>query len=265
MKRPFSIIHLSDLHFGRIHPVTLEHLDQFMTERKDDIKLAILTGDMTQRAKTEEFLAAKEFMHSLNAPLFVVPGNHDVPLYNLFLRFFSPYKKFLRYLGPFAQNYYEDENVAVFGLWTVDNFTIQSGKLRAEDLEEIEEKFRNVSPEKIKIIACHHPLFSIRHPKIKKDLTRLMDLKPHFILWGHEHQSSISSVHENELYPIILASGTSVSSRIRIEANSFNYMTFTDEGFSIEIFHHFKSHHKFDVVEKKMYPDKKKGDFRPLF
>ena len=254
MRRPFSIIHLSDLHFGRLHPDTLIHLDEFLVQKKDEIKLAILTGDLTQRARKEEFLAAREFMHSLDSPLFVVPGNHDVPLYNLFLRFFSPYKKFLRYLGPFAQNYYEDENVAIYGLWTVDNFAIQSGKLRGSDLEEIEAKFRAVGPEKIKIIACHHPLFSIRHPTIKKDLTRLMDLKPHFFMWGHEHQSSVSSVLDDEIYPIILASGTSTSSRVRIEANSFNYMTFTEEGFSVEIFHHFKSHQKFEVVEKKFYP-----------
>lgn len=231
----------------------MEHLDNFLKQRKEEIKLAILTGDITQRARKEEFLAAKEFINSLEHPLFVVPGNHDVPLYNLFLRFFSPYKKFLSYLGPFAKNFYEDDDVAVFGLWTVDNFAIQTGKLRDEDLEEIEEKFSHVSSDKIKIIACHHPLLSIKHPRIKHDLNRLINLSPHFMLWGHEHQSAIMSVYEDKQYPIILASGTSASTRTRTESNSFNYLTFEDNKFSIEVYRHSRILGGFEVIDKKNY------------
>ena len=261
MSVKFSIIHLSDLHFGRIHSETLDHLDDFLIKRNDEIKMAIVTGDLTQRARKREFLAAGQFMKSLNHPLFVVPGNHDVPLYNLWLRFFKPYRQFLKYLGPFSQNYYEDEDVAVFGLWTVNNFAAQTGKLRQNDLEEIENRFQNVPAGKIKIIACHHPLLSIKRPRIKNDIERITRLSPHFILWGHEHQSSIVHMKENEIFPIILASGTTTSSRIRTETNSFNYIRFFDDKFHIEVYRHSRKQGSFEMFDQKEF--KLREDERP--
>ena len=250
MGHPFSIIHLSDLHFGKIHQDVLHHLDDFLKLRESEIKLAILTGDLTQRARKREFILAKDFIDSLKAPLFVVPGNHDVPLYNLFLRFLSPYKKFLKYLGPFAENYYEDDTVAVFGLWTVNNFAVQTGKLRRKDLSDIENKFRSIPKHKIKIIASHHPLLSIEHPKIKEDLDRLLNLAPHFFLWGHVHQSSIHPFGKELNSPVILSSGTSASIRTRHEANSFNYLTIYEDRIVVEIFRHSEILGRFETVDR---------------
>lgn len=209
--------------------------------RKNEIKLAIVTGDLTQRAKKNEFLAAKEFMSSLQSPLFVVPGNHDVPLYNLFLRFFSPYKKFLRYLGPFAENYYEDDDVAVYGMWTTDNFRIQSGKIYKKDVNVLREKFSAVPEHKLRIIACHHPLGD--------ELQLALEHHPHFILWGHEHQSGVKK-KENTL---MLASGTSASTRTRAEANSFNYISIEDNKAVIEIYRHSKMLKAFEVIDRQEF------------
>lgn len=249
MNRPFSVVHLSDLHFGRIHPEILQHLDDFLKLRKKEIKLAVLTGDLTQRAKKNEFLAAKQFMESLDSSLFVVPGNHDVPLYNLFLRFLSPYKKFMKYLGPFSKNYYEDDDIAIFGLWTVDNFSVKTGKLREQDMKELEKKFSEVPSSKIKIVACHHPLISM-----KSDMERLLNLAPHLLMWGHEHQSGIQQLNEKERFPMILSSGTSTSSRTRAEANSFNYVTVNENEFVIEIYRHSRLLGGFEVIDRKVIP-----------
>lgn len=244
---------MSDLHFGRIHSDTLSHLEDFFRINRKDIKLAIVTGDLTQRAKRIEFEAAREFISSLEAPLFVVPGNHDVPLYNLFLRFFSPYKKFLRYVGPYAQNFYEDEDVAVFGLWTVDNFAVETGLIREEDLIDIENRFKNVPASKIKIIASHHPLLSIRHPRIKKHLERIMNLHPHLFLWGHEHQSLVQSITKDSTFPMVVASGTTTSNRTRNEANSFNYLTFYNNSLKIEVFRHSGLLKSFELIDMKEF------------
>ena len=249
MSRPFSVVHISDLHFGRIHPEILRDLESFLDQRRADIKLVILTGDLTQRARKNEFLAAKEFATSLKCPFFVVPGNHDVPLYNLFLRFLSPYKRFLRYLGPFAQNYYEDENLAVYGLWTVNNFSVSSGKLLKSDLTQMEEKFRNVPAHKIKIVAGHHPFTGLK----KKELTRLLELRPHFLMWGHEHQSGVKALRPDEPFPLALAAGTSTSTRLRTEANSFNFLTFENHSAVIEIFSHSKLLKNFEVTDRKEF------------
>lgn len=243
MGRNFSVIHLSDLHFGRIHPEILTHLEEFMRLRNHEIKLAIVTGDITQRAKKNEFLAAKEFISAVSSPIFIVPGNHDVPLYNLFLRFFSPYKKFLRYMGPFAQNYYEDENVAVYGMWTTNNFRVQSGKIRKDEIHELKNKFNSAPSHKIKFIACHHPVVDDRN------LDQILSVNPHFILWGHEHQSGVRHAGKT----LMLASGTSASTRIRAEANSFNYITIMDNEVTIEVYRHSKMLEAFEVIDRQTF------------
>lgn len=225
-----------------------------MIQKKNDISLAILTGDFTQRARSQEFKDAREFISSLSCPLFLVPGNHDVPLYNLFLRFLSPYKKFLKYLGPFAQNYYEDERFAVFGLWTVDNFSVQDGRLSARDLNLLEERFKNVPEHKIKIIASHHPLATLKHKNLSRDLGRVLNVGPHFFLWGHEHKSCVRRFDKDREFPMVLASGTSTSSRTRSEANSFNYMTFMQSEILVEIFQHSEKLSSFEVISETRVP-----------
>lgn len=235
--KPLSIVHLSDLHFGRTSEHVLKDLKTFLETNKETINLTILTGDLTQRAKSHEFKEAKNFLTDLPAPLFLVPGNHDVPLYNLFLRFFRPYKKFLKYMGPFSENYYEDDQVAVYGLWTPHHFSIKSGKIRTRDLIEVQDKFRQVPETKIKILASHHPLLDLSSLHIKPDVQSLIELNPHFILWGHEHQSQLRELKPGSL-PLFVASGTSASNRTRHEVNSFNLIKVIGSQIEVTIYHH---------------------------
>lgn len=217
----------------------LTDLEKFLHDNRDVLTLVILTGDLTQRAKKDQFIAAKEFLGKIKTPIFVVPGNHDVPLYNLFLRFFSPYSKFKKYMGTLISNYYENDDVAVFGLWTVNPFKIEEGKITESDILTVTEKFKSVPDNKIKILAGHHPISTYEEPKIKKLFEKLIALKPDFLMWGHDHQSSIKHFDESKkTLPIMLASGTTVSSRVRAEANSFNWITITGQDVHIKTLAH---------------------------
>lgn len=234
-----SIIHFSDLHFGRIHDQVLFDLKKYLNDNQDSINLVILTGDLTQRAKKEQFIAAKEFLSKIKIPVFVVPGNHDVPLYNLFLRFFSPYSRFKKYMGNLISNFYEDDQVAIFGLWTVNPFRVEAGKISESDILMVTEKFKSIAPHKIKILAGHHPISTYEEPKIKKLFEKLIELKPDFLMWGHDHQSSIQYFDEKtKSLPIMMAAGTTVSSRVRVEANSFNLITINGEDVLIKTMVH---------------------------
>lgn len=226
--KTLNIIHFSDLHFGRIQDKVLKDLDQYLEDNKDIINLVILTGDLTQRAKKEQFIAAKDFLSKIKVPVFVVPGNHDVPLYNLFLRFFSPYSRFKKYMGNLISNFYEDDDIAVFGLCTVNPLKVQEGRISETDIKNVTEKFKKVPAHKIKILAGHHPIATYEEPKIKKLFEKLIELKPDFLLWGHDHQSSVKYFDEKtKTLPLMLASGTTISSRVRVEANSFNLICVT--------------------------------------
>ncbi|RYZ77968.1 MAG: metallophosphoesterase, partial [Proteobacteria bacterium] len=232
---PIKILHLSDLHFGRIEEHVLSDLERFLAAKENNFHLAILTGDLTQRAKKAQFIAAKQFLAKLNCPLFVVPGNHDVPLYNIFLRFFNPYFKFRRYFGSLSPEFYEDDRVVVYGLWTVNNHKVEEGRLSSRQVTALEAKFKSVPQDKLKIIAFHHPLVSMEKSKVQAGLQRVRKLHPHVMMWGHDHRSGARYWNEETSSgPLLVAAGTSVSNRTREESNSFNVLTLTEKVITVQ-------------------------------
>lgn len=233
--KPYQFLHISDLHLGRIHNHVLLDLEKHIKSHQDSLNLVVLTGDLTQRARTHQFLNAKEFISGFKVPFFIVPGNHDIPLYNLFRRFFVPYSKYKATMENLAIDFYEDEKVAVFGLWTVDRFKIQEGAFDFSQIAKLEKKFSQVASKKIKIIACHHPLERMQD----RGVQRLVKLGPHLILWGHDHQSLARYYDiERKQLPLLLASGTSISSRTREEANSFNSVKIYPDRIQVEVWTH---------------------------
>lgn len=221
--KPLRFLHLSDLHFGRIEDRVLTKLEQYITSQDNVFNLTILTGDLTQRAKSSQFIAAKEFLAKLKCPLFLVPGNHDVPLYNPFIRFFNPYLKFKRFFNDHSPQFYEDENVVVYGLWTVNNFSIKDATVDSRQVDLMEAKFKSTPAHKIKIIAFHHPLATAESSRVERALRRIRAMKPHVMMWGHDHKANAKYWDaEAKAGPVMVAAGTSVSNRTREETNSFN-------------------------------------------
>lgn len=250
MSKPLNIMHLSDLHFGRIDQSVLSNLKNFLEKNKDLIDLYIVTGDLTQRARSHEFLAAREFLKILEKPLFLVPGNHDIPLYNLYQRLFSPYKKFLKFFQPHSQNFYEDEQVAVFGLWSTNSLTVSKGKIKDRDLEAMKSKFQHIPDNKIRIIASHHPIFSETEPMSRKIHEQILNLKPHLVLSGHEHSAQVRHVSQDSLLPICISSGTSTSTRLRTQSNGFNMITVDEGKLSVDLYQYDFEKNEFGVGEQ---------------
>lgn len=250
MSKPLNIMHLSDLHFGRIDQTVLERLKIFLVTNRDHINLFILTGDLTQRARSHEFMAASEFLKTLEKPLFLVPGNHDIPLYNLYQRLFSPYKKFLKFFQPHSQNFYEDEQVAIFGLWSTNSLTVSKGKIKDRDLETMKSKFQHIPEEKIRIIASHHPIFSETEPMSRKVHEQILNLKPHLVLSGHEHYAQVRHLSQDSSLPICISSGTSTSTRLRTQSNGFNMITVDAGKLSVDIYQYDFEKNEFLVGEQ---------------
>src|ERR1043165_359659 len=106
-----TLVHLSDLHFGRIDPAIIDPLIE--TVRGLNPTLVAVSGDLTQRARSEQFKEARAFLDALPSPQIVVPGNHDVPLHNVFARFFQPLTKYRRYITPDLEPFHADDELAV--------------------------------------------------------------------------------------------------------------------------------------------------------
>ncbi len=194
--------------------------------------MVIMTGDLTQRARKKEFLLARDFLKTLELPVFIIPGNHDIPLFHLAERFIHPYFRFNKYLSPWSPDFYEDDRVLVCGLRTTNKFTVKGELIHQHELSQIESRLKSAG-DKLKIIAAHHPLTP---DHLSNELERILNSGAQLLLWGHEHQSKIISFPG---FPgtMAVAGGTSVSSRTRTEQNSFNEIIFSGSEFSIKTFH----------------------------
>src|SRR6266540_2867345 len=118
-----SIVHLSDIHFGRINEEVIAPLIE--TVKKINPDLVAVSGDLTQRARSHQFREARAFLESLPTPQIVVPGNHDVPLHNVFARFMQPLRKYRRYITDDLRPFYYDDEIAVLGVNTARSLTMK--------------------------------------------------------------------------------------------------------------------------------------------
>ena len=227
-----TLAHLSDLHFGRIDPAVLEPLRTAVLDVKPD--LIAISGDFTQRAKRKQFAAAREFLDSLQPPKLVVPGNHDVPLWNVARRFLTPFTRYKEYISPELEPEYADEEMIVVGVNTARSFTHGEGRINARQVDRIVKRLDAAPPALIRVIVTHHPFDlppGVHERRLlgraRMAMAKLATANADLFLSGHLHLSHAS--HSAERYSIeghsalIVQAGT-VSTRSRGEQPSFNVL-----------------------------------------
>ena len=233
------IAHLSDIHFGAHDPAIVAATVAWLQERQPD--LVIISGDLTQRAKVDQFEQAAAYLGRLRAagfPILVVPGNHDVPLYDVFRRFAAPLDRYKRYISNDLSPWFENGDVAVFGINTARSLTIKDGRINHDQIAMLRKRFAAVPPTKTRILVTHHPLFTMpigeggelseavgRH---RDAIGAVADAGIHLALAGHFHrtyaQSALKMV-ESAGAVLIMQAGTATSTRLRnSELQSFNWI-----------------------------------------
>jgi 3',5'-cyclic AMP phosphodiesterase CpdA len=229
-----SIVHISDIHFGQADYEVVERLVEKIGELQPD--LVVVSGDLTQRARTKQFREARAFLERLPRPQLIVPGNHDVPLYNVFDRFVHPLSKFRKHITHDLTPDFLDGEIAVVGINTTRSLTIKGGRVNAEQVENVMEKLRPLEEQKVKIIVSHHP-FDLPEGfddddivgRAKEMVPRLVQSGADVFLAGHLHVSRITHSArryrlENGYSALIIQAGTAASTRERGEENSFNLL-----------------------------------------
>ncbi|MBC7899198.1 MAG: metallophosphoesterase [Saprospiraceae bacterium] len=230
------IVHISDIHFGQADLGIVERVVETINDIAPD--LTVLSGDLTQRAKKAEFKAARRFLDRLPQPLIVVPGNHDVPLYNVFDRFVNPLEKYRKFISDDLMPFYADEEMAVLGINTARSLTIKGGRINEEQINAIKDKMDGLSDKMMKIIVTHHP-FDLPEGFDEDDIVGnaaeampvISESGADIFLAGHLHVSHIVNSarrykFDNGRAALIIQAGTAASVRVRGETNSFNLLEF---------------------------------------
>jgi 3',5'-cyclic AMP phosphodiesterase CpdA len=226
-----TLVHLSDLHFGHVNHALLAPLARCVAQARPD--LVVVSGDLTQRARAAEFREARRFLDTLPSPRLVVPGNHDVPLYNLFTRFFQPLAKYRRIITNDLEPVHLDDEIAVVGINTARSLAFKGGRIAEAQIARVRERLCALDARIVKIIVTHHP-FDLPEHFLEDDLVGRAALAmkafaacgADLLLAGHFHISHAGDTAARYRIPgfsaLVVQAGTATSTRGRGESNSFN-------------------------------------------
>jgi len=228
------ILHLSDLHFGTEKPACIAAIRLFCQQHP--IEAVVVSGDLTQRARYKQFYDCKQFLESLNLPYLVVPGNHDIPLYHVWNRIFSPFTRYKIFFGH-METVLETKHFYLIGVNSIRRRYHTRGHISLEQIQKIDQRLMMAPRHKIKLIVAHQPFYTPPdNPHGIKDCPMLgrMALESwsqsglNGLLHGHLHQSAVYDL--NQIYhlgadhPVLdIHAGTAISYRLhRGLPNSLN-------------------------------------------
>lgn len=268
------IVHLSDIHFGTVDEAVAERAIEKINELTPDV--VVISGDLTQRARTREFIDARAFLDKLPQPQIVVPGNHDVPLYNVYDRFFRGLGKYKRYITDDLTPTFVDGEIAVVGINSARSLTIKGGRVNQAQVEFIRTTLCELSDDILKVIVTHHP-FDVPEGHDHNDVVgraklvfpALAECGADVFLSGHLHVSNIETTAKRYNIgegrnAIVVQAGTAMSGRVRGESHSFNVLEFDRPALSVKRFECVERLQGFKPSEEKVYEQFRCGWERKL-
>ncbi len=263
------IVHLSDIHFGTVDQRSADAAVETINELSPDV--VVVSGDLTQRARTSEFLEARAFLDKLPQPQIVVPGNHDVPLYNVYDRFFRGLDKFKRHITSDLTPTFIDEEIAVVGLNSSRSLTIKGGRINEQQIEFVRSTLCELSDDMLKIVVTHHP-FDVPEGfddddvvgRAKLAFPAIAECGGDVFLSGHLHVGNIESSAKRYNIgegrnALVVQAGTAMSGRTRGEAHSFNMIEFERPLLRVVRLERAEGKTRFTAIEEKVYTQERFG------
>ena len=220
-----TLAHLSDLHFGRVDRTVLEPLRRRLVALAPD--LVVISGDLTQRARANQFREARAYLDTLPKPQVVVPGNHDVPLYNVVARFLRPLSGYRRIIADDVEPGFVDDEIAVLGINTARSFVFKGGRVSEAQLARVREQLGGLNGQVTRIVVSHHPFMACE---------KLAGCRVDLFVSGHHHATRVGRCRTAGLSALMVEAGTAASQRRREEPNSFNVLRIRPQRIDVEHF-----------------------------
>lgn len=233
------LLQISDTHFGTEQPPVVEALLRLANEVRPAV--VVLSGDVTQRARRVQFDAARDFVKRIaTAAVVVIPGNHDIPLFNVVARLFYPYAGFERVFGTQLEPEWEDDDIKVIGVNTTRASRHKDGEVSAEQILRVSQRLATATDRQLRIVVTHQPVHVLRGSEIHNRLhghheaiKAWSDAGADIIMGGHIHLPYIAPLQEHysdvRRRCWVVQAGTAVSYRVRARhPNSVNIITRAD-------------------------------------
>ncbi len=275
------ILHISDLHFG---PPYVPQVGQAVLRIAPQLEpqLIVVSGDLTQRAKRKQFAEARAFLDRLpTVPRVVVPGNHDVPLYRVFERWFDAHRYYREFISTELNTVLHLDGLVVVGIdSTSPRSAISNGRLHKAKLDFCRRAFAAAPDDSVRIVVAHHhftPAPDYLHdqtmPKARRAMNLFVELGVEMILGGHLHRSYIGN--SLDFFPgnhldrgiVVVQCGTTTSRRGRgreREKNTFNLVAVDQDMFQVTHFMYFDEDGEFAPVSRYIFPRPGKRFVEPL-
>lgn len=241
----YRILHLSDPHFGtHREPVAAALVD---TAKALAPNLLVLSGDITQRAHAPQFDAARRFVDALGIGFWLaLPGNHDLPLFDVAARIWRPYAGYRRVFGNELELQHIDYQAMVLTADTTRAWRHKHGAVSQAQIERVETSLWLAHANQLRVVVTHQP------PQVPRDDARKDLLRGHqpalaawtkagadLVLCGHIHLPGVvptpTSSPQGRRAWVVLA-GTAVSSRVRRDVgNSFNLIRWQPEQRRVQV------------------------------
>jgi 3',5'-cyclic AMP phosphodiesterase CpdA len=238
------LVHLSDLHFGTEENRIVNALAATIRDIAPD--LVVVSGDFTQIADDDEFRNAKAFLDTLERPTFCVPGNHDVPGFNLLERLRHPYKRYKEFIAEDLCPIVSSEYAIIAGLNTarraLPHWNWANGAISETQLAHLRDVFKP-NDKRWRICVFHHPIHKVHEMPLDvtvfggdKALKAMHELKIDMVLTGHVHHASITTRGDAQHQTVYVSASTALSSRIRGQENGFNVVSVVDDQLRIDVY-----------------------------
>jgi 3',5'-cyclic AMP phosphodiesterase CpdA len=228
-----TLLQVSDAHFGTERRPVVQALLQLARDHSPD--LVVLSGDITQRARRNQFRAARRFVDQLApAAVLAIPGNHDIPLFNVLARAFAPYANYSAAFGEDLEPEFEAEHLLLIGMNTTRPRRHKDGELSNAQIDRVVQRLQRATSTQLRIVVVHQPVLAIRPSDEKNLLHGHREAVPAWaaagadiIMGGHIHLPYVRSLRSTfdrlprDIWTV--QAGTAVSSRVRASVpNSVN-------------------------------------------